>query len=57
MIPSQKLGIDTPHSETPLASTSHAVLRRTAAIHAGRDGDGQGDQEREAGQLDRDRAA
>src|SRR4029453_8032489 len=32
MIPSQKLGTDTPQSERPLASTSHGVLRRTAAI-------------------------
>src|SRR5688572_8769724 len=32
MIPSQKLGTDTPHSDTPLASTSQAVLRRTAAM-------------------------
>src|SRR5262245_12440505 len=32
MIPSQKLGTDTPHSDTPLASRSHGVLRRTAAI-------------------------
>src|SRR5439155_5790571 len=32
MIPSQKFGIDTPHSETALARTSQAVLRRTAAI-------------------------
>src|SRR5262249_1707600 len=31
MIPSQKLGTDTPQSDAPLASTSHAVLRRTAA--------------------------
>src|SRR6185436_13227574 len=32
MIPSQKLGTDTPQSETPLARRSHGVLRRTAAI-------------------------
>ena len=32
MIPSQKLGTETPQSDTPLASTSHGVLRRTAAI-------------------------
>ena len=31
MIPSQKFGTETPHSDAPLASTSHAVLRRTAA--------------------------
>src|SRR5262245_6055758 len=31
IIPSQKLGTDTPQSDAPLASTSHAVLRRTAA--------------------------
>src|SRR5436190_1643249 len=32
MIPSQKFGIDTPHSEAALARTSQAVFRRTAAI-------------------------
>src|SRR6266545_4533049 len=31
MIPSQKLGMDTPHNDAALASTSHVVLRRTAA--------------------------
>src|SRR5204862_1225579 len=31
MIPSQKLGTETPQSDAPLASTSQAVLRRTAA--------------------------
>ncbi len=31
MIPSQKFGTDTPHSEMPLARRSHTVLRRTAA--------------------------
>src|SRR5437588_8537607 len=31
MIPSQKLGTDTPHNDALLASTSQAVLRRTAA--------------------------
>src|SRR5688572_24740615 len=32
MMPSQKFGTDTPHREAPLASRSHTVLRRTAAI-------------------------
>src|SRR2546426_10960973 len=31
MIPSQKLGTETPQSDAPLASRSQAVLRRTAA--------------------------
>ena len=31
MMPSQKFGTETPASDTPLASTSHAVFRRTAA--------------------------
>src|SRR2546425_8985444 len=31
MIPSQKLGTETPQSDALLASTSQAVLRRTAA--------------------------
>src|SRR5258705_12726309 len=31
MIPSQKLGMDTPPSEAPLVRTSQTVLRRTAA--------------------------
>src|SRR5712691_6661646 len=31
MIPSQKLGTETPQSDTPLARRSHRVLRRTAA--------------------------
>ena len=30
MIPSQKLGIDSPHRDTPLASRSQIVLRRVA---------------------------
>src|SRR5262245_39079973 len=32
MMPSQKLGTDTPQSEMPLARTSHGVLRCTAAM-------------------------
>ena len=48
MIPSQKFGTDTPQSETPLASRSQTVLRRTAAKTPAGNGDGQRHQERQA---------